>query len=66
MNYQTNQKLKKDKIMTTEQKLNYLKKLLVKAGCPISLRMPYAIQLLNYCKKQNKCVTELELTNMEA
>jgi len=52
--------------MTTEQKLNYIKKLLVKAGCPISLRMPYAIQLLNYCKKQNKCVTELELTNMEA
>ena len=49
--------------MTTEQTITYLQKLLVKAGCPISLRMPYAIQLLNYCKKRNKCVTELELIN---
>jgi len=49
--------------MTTEQKLTYIKKLLVKVGCPISLRMPYSIQLLNYCKKHNKCVTELELIN---
>ena len=50
--------------MTTEQKITYLMKLLVKAGCPISLRMPYAIQLLNYCKKNNKCVSEVELSNV--
>ena len=48
--------------MNKEQKITYLKRLLVKAGCPISLRMPYAIQLLNYCKKHNKCVTEVQLT----
>ena len=48
--------------MNKEQKITYLKRLLVKAGCPISLRMPYAIQLLNNCKKHNKCVTEVQLT----
>jgi len=51
--------------MTTEQKINYLEVLLEKIGCPTSLTTPYAIQILNDCKKRNKCVTEVKLTKME-
>ena len=48
--------------MTTSQKIIYLEKLLEKNGCQISHITSYAIQILNDCKKQNKCVTEVILT----
>tara|TARA_R110002096_G_scaffold375754_2_gene569376 strand:+ start:209 stop:373 length:165 start_codon:yes stop_codon:yes gene_type:complete len=46
---------------TTTEKIIYLEKLLKKSGCPISHITSYAIQILNDCKKQNKCVSEVEL-----
>ena len=47
--------------MTTLEKINYLEKALKKIGCPSSEVTPSALQILNYCRKHNKTVTEIEL-----
>lgn len=46
--------------MTTTEKITYLENLLKKTNCPSSEITTSAIQLLNYFKKHNMCVTELE------
>jgi hypothetical protein len=47
--------------MKTIDKLKYLENLLKSKGCPTQDITPYAVQILGYCKANNKSVYNFEI-----
>jgi hypothetical protein len=46
---------------STQSQISYLENLLKSKGCPTSEVTPFAMQILNDCKKSNKSVYDVEL-----